>query len=149
MQQSARAQEARQETRLPHTNSEVEKRKAKDPADIVPVATHTEEQHGQGFALRLTKHRREIRAAQEHQGGDPAYHIHAYNRNEGHTEDHHQRSMRLAHPAEQSIKNPKQIDIFDRTNHFGGNAETESLSEARMLWAVAAAFPDTNSLLGM
>src|ERR1700732_4981610 len=107
------------------THTEVEKPKAKDPADIVPVATHTEEQHGQGFALRLIKHRQEIRAAQEHQGGDLAYRIHAHNRNEGYAEDHHQRSMRLAHPTEQSVKNPKQIDIFHRANHFGGDAETE------------------------
>jgi len=51
----------------------VEKPKAKDPADIVLVATHTEELRGQGFALRLIKRRQEIRAAQEHQGGDITY----------------------------------------------------------------------------
>ena len=33
--------------------------------------------------------------------------------------------MRLAHPAEQSVKNAKQINIFDRANHFGSDAETE------------------------
>jgi len=33
--------------------------------------------------------------------------------------------MRLARPAEQSVKNPEQIDKFDRANHFGGDAEAE------------------------
>jgi hypothetical protein len=125
MQQSTGAQEAREETRLPHANAEVEKPKAKDPADIVPVTTHTEEQHSQGFALWLIEHRQEIDAAQERQGGDLAYRIHAHNRNECHTEDHHQRRMRFADAVEQPAKNPKQIDEFNRATHFGGDADAE------------------------
>ena len=103
----------------------MEKPEAKNPADIVPVATHTEEQHGQGFPLRLVEYRQEIRAAQNRQGRDIANRVHAHNGNEGQTEDHHQGSMGLAYPAEQSVKNPEQIDEFDRADHFGGDAEAE------------------------
>lgn len=78
-----------------------------------------------GFALRLIKHGQEFRAAQEYQGSDRTHRVHAHNRNEGHTEGHHQRCMRLANPAEQSVKNPEQINKFDCANHFAGDAETE------------------------
>jgi hypothetical protein len=103
----------------------VERPEAKNPADIVPVATQTEKQHGQGLPLRLVEYRQEIRAAQERQGRDIAYGVHAHNGNEGQTEDHHQGSMRPARPVEQSVKNPEQINKFDRANHFGGDAEAE------------------------
>jgi hypothetical protein len=50
----------------------VEKPEAKNPADIAPVVTQTQEQHGQGLPLWLVEYRQKIRAAQERQGTDIA-----------------------------------------------------------------------------
>jgi hypothetical protein len=54
--------------------------------------------------------------------------------------------MRLVHAAEQSVQDPKQIDEFDRANHFGGDAELKEPRGSEDVVGGCSRVPGDNSV---
>src|SRR6266852_5132388 len=84
-----------------------------------------EEQHAQGVYLTFVEYGKEIRAAEEGEGGDVAQHIHKPDGGGDQNQGHHQRSMRHVHAAEQTVESQDQEDENDRGDQVSDDAETE------------------------
>jgi len=50
------------------------------------------------------------------------------------TQDHHQRSMRLVHWGEQTVKNPEQEDKLGRASQFRDDTEAEKPAKTICFW---------------
>src|SRR2546425_5865533 len=90
------------------------------------MVMQTEEQHGQGVALRFSEYGQEIGAAHEHQGSSIVQHVEEVDGGWHQTpENYHQHSVVLVHSLEQSVKSQHEEDQDRPTEQVADDAETE------------------------